>query len=238
MAEIEKSLPDRIREYANKYHISVSPIPLENRECDFIYHRQTKVFKIPLTKLSVNYFESLCIATHKALNYASRFQELVENIVDFPSHVLPILECYVDEENFLFLRIPFGSSKDKTLAHTLHAHIIEGKWISEKILLRWTVQLLCSLLNAHKNFMTFPAYDINDIFLQSDELILSAHKMHLNAIKQRELREEEEKRRARIASRNSRPTSSAGAEDFQPSNRPTMVKFPPIGRGAYYLTSS
>jgi hypothetical protein len=230
MAGTEKSLCDRVREYANKYHMHVSLTPIINEEYEISYYRQTKVFKVPLTKLFANSFETLCIASQKALHYASRFQELTDKTVDFPSHVLPILECYIDDETeSIFLRIPFGSCEDKTIANTLHSHVAEGKWISEKILLRWTLQLLTSLFNAHKAYLTFPAFDSKDIFLHSDELILSARKMHSVAMRNRDVREEEEKKRARIASRTSdRPGSDSSQT---PNIRATMVKFPPIGRG-------
>ena len=248
------SLSERVNEIVKRYNISVSRNPMQNEDIDCAYYRQTRIFKTPLTTLTVNSLESLCVVSQSVVHYANRFRDHVDHVVDFPSHVLPILECHIDAStDSLFIRSPFGSSEENTSAPTLYTHISEGKWISEKIILRWTLQILKSIFEAHKKFLTFPPFDARDIFLLSDEFILAVCKENVNVQRRRDVRENDELRRQRLAARgggsrgSARGEGSDAAAEVAPNARSTAItttttttaaapttaiKFPPVRKGA------
>jgi hypothetical protein len=192
------------------------------------YDQQTTTYRlsIPLPSQEqsqlnsiLSSYELLAFLSSNFLSFASKFQDSFNEILDFPSHLLPSLETSLitfpsenENENnnnlkkkkksTLYFRLPLpNSSPTSSVAFTLHQHLSSGKWISEKLLFRWTIQILRTLKLAHERFLTFPSFNSQHIHLLSDEMILAAYRLQFHSIRQRNKKQEEGLKNLRIQSR-------------------------------------
>ena len=221
--------------------------------------QQTSIYLLPLPSSSaedtpqkqpqMSQQQSLILSSYELLtyfsshsrNFVSQFQDLSEDILDFPSHLLPSLETSLitfsseNEEkknskkkiSSLYFRLPLlnPSSTSSAVPLTLYQHLSSGKWISEKLLFRWTIQILRTLRLAHERFLTFPSFHSRHIYLLSDEMILASYRLHSHSISQRNKKQEEDLKILRIQSRVSFGTKSSSS--FNSSQHQEM-KLPDI----------
>jgi hypothetical protein len=195
-------------------------------------------------------YELLAFFSSNYLSFASKYHDASNEILDFPSHLLPSLETSLitfpsqNEKNegsgnvkntnpFLYLRLPLLKTSG---ALTLYRHLSAGKWVSEKLLFRWTIQILRTLKLAHERFLTFPSFDSQQIHLLSDESLLATYRLQLHSIKQRNKKQEEDMKNTLKSSRavfgsnsHSSFNSSAQHEDMKlPDIPPKKIQFKPL----------
>jgi hypothetical protein len=200
---------------------------MEEDEYTIEYHHKTVLYHLPLTPSSsssiLRSFELLAYFSEDILNFVSKFSDSTADILDFPSHVLPTLESLLLQKKSLYLRLPHGSDEINTSPLTLHQHLSQNRRISEKLLHRWTIQILRTLTAAHQMFLYFPEFDSTNILLLSDEIILSAYRLQKESKKKRTRAQDEMKalRRAQSTER-----VLGGSTSFSSSDK---RKFPEIG---------
>jgi hypothetical protein len=190
-----EDIPRLLQNSAESYNLPLL-VDMKMEEDDYTieYHRETMLYQIPLSLSSSSTlfcFELLAYFSEDIINFASKFPVSTAEILDFPTHVLPTLETLLLQKKTLFLRFPSGNHEINLSPMTLHHHLSQNRRISEKLLHRWTIQILRSLKSAHQKFFFFPEFDSTNIHLLSDECILSAYRQQRESKKKRNRAEEE-----------------------------------------------
>jgi hypothetical protein len=203
----ENILVKAIKKQSSDYNLSLSLLPLsyEEFETDDL-NQLSKLYHLPLTYYALDSFESLVMLSSDNLHYASKFQPTVDEYVDFPIHVFPVLECSLIERSrheisSLTIRIPSVNHEDGRSVLTLDNHVAQGRWISEKLRHRWIVQLMTSMLRAHKKFLCFPEFSTANVYLISDETILNARNQMNATFLSRNRRQLQAAKEARLQAR-------------------------------------
>jgi hypothetical protein len=78
-----------------------------------------------------------------------------------------------DDKWLLYLRCASGSRSDLSSWGSLESSLQEGRWVSEKLIVKWSLQLVRSLWTLHSHFCTYGSLYSCDVTLVSDETIIS-----------------------------------------------------------------
>jgi hypothetical protein len=271
VVDVELSLVDQIKELAIENDIKLSLKPLMIDEESNEYDQRSTIYKVPVTKESVDRFRLLCNLTFQNNKYVGglKFQKSVDP--DVQIHVFPVLECslvradpsnpkftirtrsdnhplYVipritaegsssslmdctseksprpsgqesdltstkqaptapspppppplssslqktssdqEKEWLLYLRCTSGSRQDLSSWGSLESSLQEGRWVSEKLIVKWSLQLVRTLWQLHNQYHTFGSMYSRDISLVSDQTIVSMNNAKITYITKTEER--------------------------------------------------
>lgn len=73
----------------------------------------------------------------------------------------------------LYLRVASGTRDDQSSWGTLESSLLEGRWVSEKLIVKWSVQLMRTLWQLHSQFVTFGSLYSKDVCLVSDDTVVA-----------------------------------------------------------------
>lgn len=92
------------------------------------------------------------------------------------------------EEWLLYIRFTSGSRDDKSSWGSLEYNLAEGRWVSEKLIVKWALQVVRSLWHLYRDGYTFGTIHSKDICLVSDQTVVSMNEAKLTYITKTEER--------------------------------------------------
>ena len=100
---------------------------------------------------------------------------------------LPMGVKTTSDKWLLYVRYVSGSREDFSSWGSLESCLREGRWVSGKLIIKWSLQLVRSLWHLHSHCFTFGSMHSHDITLVSDETAVSLN----NALRTYETKTEE-----------------------------------------------